>query len=352
VYDARSWCIGGSKNGEPCTDALTNSDCPGGGNCFSNSHAIVNNLAAQPLFDIPAVGQGSYSVGTPDPITGLASLVCVQDFAAPLDFGPLIGTACPKTADFPLPGCPVAGQIDCDGGTPIGIRHESYHDIGACGIGDDPNETDPNNLTGPSACAALCDAHCAGLTHGNFSRRASGCEGYCNFGFRRGLTCLNDSECLLPNGNFPNDPRPVDLANSGECVGGEPVAHRNRCQCECEEVGGARSRPGDFYCWHHYATTIESASPCDELDPTFFSLLCVPMGTRFQLATTLDADDVLGESFSAGETGHPVSCRQMAQNNLGTLTQTGTTSTQDGAAGDQIVTNGLVCQGPGYDLGP
>ena len=352
VYDKRAWCGGGDRDGEPCTDVLGNSDCPGGGNCLSISQVFVSNIAAQPLFDIPTGGQFNATIGTPDPITGLASIECVLIRSDPLELGPLIGTACVKPADSPIPGCPVAGQIDCDGGTPMELRHENYHDIADCGLGDDPNETDPNNLTGPSACAALCDAHCAGLTHGNFSRLTSGCEGYCREGFRDGLTCTNDVDCVRPNPNFPNDPRPFDLADSGDCVGGEPVAHRNRCQCECEEIGGVRSRPGDYYCWQHFATTVESNSPCDELDTTSFSLSCNDRGSMRLLGTIFDVNAVEGASFSAGMEGEAPNCRQMAQNNLGSLALAGLSMTQDGGLGDQISATKVVCRGPGYDLGP
>jgi hypothetical protein len=167
------------------------------------------------------------------------------------------------------------------------------------------------------------------------------------------LACTVDPECLLPNPNFPNDPRPFDLANSGECVGPEPVnPHRNLCQCECEEVGGARSRPGDFYCWQHLATTVEANPPCDELDPTLYQLSCSDRGSMLLRAAVFDADAIPGTSFSVDKTGNPPSCRQIAQNNLGSLGMAGQSMNQDGGAGDQVATTRVRCQGPGYDLGP
>jgi hypothetical protein len=251
----------------------------------------------------------------------------------------------------PIPGCGVDGVIDCDGGDRIDASYELYHNIGDCGLGDDPNETDPNSLAGPSECTDLCQTHCAGLP-GNFRVSFSACEGYCRFGVREGRVCSNDIDCTVPNTD-PNDLRPVDILNSGECAGGEPVAHRSRCQCECKELGGARSRPGEWTCEEGLLVILETNLPCDGLDPTQIVKTCIPRTTATVAVTIIDADAILGATIEAAPgTGWPASCRQLSQDNLGTIHMVGWQGTVDGALGDQLSPLNIICQGPGYNLGP
>jgi hypothetical protein len=65
--------------------------------------------------------------------------------------------------------------------------------------------------------------------------------------------------------------------------------------------------------------------------------------------------DISGvEAYSIDTLGHPPSCRQIAQNNLGSslMVLAGQSLAFDSGLGDQLTNNRLVCQGPGYDLGP
>jgi hypothetical protein len=135
-------------------------------------------------------------------------------------------------------------------------------------------------------------------------------------------------------------------------VGGEPVAHGNRCQCECEAVGGARARPGDFWCHESLGTTVEASPPCDELDPTLFTIACNDRGSMIQGSTIFDANAVLGLEIEAGYTGQPANCHQLAQDNVGTVRTASNTVTLDGGLGDQSSPGIISCRGPNYNLGP
>jgi hypothetical protein len=351
LFDARAWCVGGDRDGDPCTDALANSDCPGGGNCLSNARVenVIWSTSPNPVFDTLSKGEMDYVIGTPDPVTGRAPVSCSSPFLAPDNFGALIGWVC-QTA-FPTPDCGDFGVIDCDGGEPVDAMYEAFHDIGDCGLGDDPNETDPNNLAGPSQCRALCEARCASLS-ANHTVFASKCEGYCRFGLLDGTQCSNDVECWVPNTD-PNDPATWDVLNSGECVGGEPVAHAKRCNCECREIGGEPSRPGAFACEEGLVTTNEIAPPCDWLDVTTISIGCAPRGTSTFTSKVTDPDLLVGQTFEPNpKIGWPASCRQLAQDNLGTQRMAGTFLFIDSGLGDLVSPLSIMCQGPGYDLTP
>jgi hypothetical protein len=284
-------------------------------------------------------------VGTPDPITGLAPIECFLNWAKPMDFGPLIGVACNSPSPGTCSGVLPAGQIDCDGGEPLDKTLQVFHDVGSCGLGDDPNETDPNNLSGPSDCAALCQDRCASLG-GSFTVHQSGCEGYCRGGDQDGSQCTNDIEC------FANDPNAI-LTNSGECVGGEPVAHGNHCNCDCIELGGVPSRPGSFECQVELQSAIESNEPCDGTDVTLLAPTCSPFTTERIVATIFDADAMAGATVTAPALrGWPASCQQMAADNLGTVAFVADSHALDSALGDSSQPIRDECVGPGYDLSP
>jgi hypothetical protein len=349
-FDPRSWCIGGSSDGEPCTDGLANSDCPGNGNCQSNS-SLFSTIAASspnPLFDTPTTARMEYTIGTPDPVTGRTSVSCSSPRIDATDFGPIIGIVCQRA--FPTPWCGLDGVIDCDGGETVDARYEINHDVDDCGLSDDPNETDPNNLAGPAECAASCQTHCAGLP-GSFRVFNSSCEGYCKLGDKDGLICLNDLDCTVPNTD-PNFPGALDVLASGECAGGEPVAHANRCQCECKEIDGGPSRPGAFSCEEGVITILESSAPCDDLGISLITKTCAARGTATFSARFTKADNNQGVILApTPRTGSPASCRQLAQNNLGTNHMAGVHNQLDGGLGDQSTMWEARCQGPGFDLG-
>jgi hypothetical protein len=221
-------------------------------------------------------------------------------------------------------------------------RAELRHDIGDCGLGDDPNETDPNQLVGPPECAALCEAHCGGLD-GSFTVHRSGCEGYCRAGVKDGVICSNDIDC------FAADPN--QFLDSGECVGGEPVAHRNRCQCECIETGGSPARPGSFECDLGYVTAVEIKAPCDGQDVTLFSDTCDPFTLETMDLTMFDMDLLPGETVTIpNRRGNPASCQQLAADNTGTLKIVGIVFGTDGGLGDNAQELTYLCRGPDYSI--
>jgi hypothetical protein len=344
TYDGRSWCIGGDRDGEPCTDALLNSDCPGGGNCLALSSAFVYlNDSGNFGLSLPSAGaRVRHHVGIPDPNTGLASFDCELLEAPPLDFGPLIGVAC--LAHNPIPGCGDTDMIDCDGGTVLDRDIFTDHNIGDCGLTDDPNETDPNNLLGPSECDALCGPYCDGLP-GDYILFKSGCEGYCRYGDKDGVPCLNDLDCVVQNPNSPPDPEPLLVEQSGECVGGEPVAHAHRCQCECQSLVGKRSNPGDFICDEQFITVVESNLPCDRTDPTLVTLSCNPRTSAALITTIMDANAVEGAIITHPPVeGWAGSCAQMAAGDLSAQRKVGTTASFDGGLGDQVSTTDIQCE--------
>jgi hypothetical protein len=349
TYDSREYCVGGPNDGEPCTADITNADCgpPGDrGNCLGNSMTDLRTRlsASEPVFDITMGGRLDFIIGTPDPVTGLADMECYLDHSWPIDFGPMIGVACLE--NVPIANCQEQlNTIDCDGGEPLNLVKENFHNIGDCGLGDDPNETDPNNNVGPAECQAMCEDHCAG--RGANLWRAN-CEGYCNGGDLDGVRCTLDIDCQIPN---PTPPPTYLHGQSGECPGADPVAHDKICQCECISIGadGMPSRPGGYVCCTGVISVVEPEAPCDGINPSMINFMAGPRTTESIIATIYDADNFPGETiFTPPLRGLPSSCRQLSEDNLGSHLHVGNQSSQDGGLGDQSQVMRETCEGPGF----
>jgi hypothetical protein len=343
-YDSRAWCIGGDNDGDPCTDPLQNSDCPGGGNCLSLARTFLYSSKFPdgiPVLDIGNLGKTVLIAGAPDPVTGVADLICSQPVVTAVNMGTVIGVACIQ--DYPVPGCGF-GQIDCDGGSPMDVLRHNFHGIGNCGLLDDPNETDPNNLTGPEECQAMCESYCAGVS-GNFSyfnSGVTGCEGYCNGGDLDGSWCDVDIGCLVLN---PSPPPTYISERSGTCVGGNPVVHTNQCICECIEIGGAPSAPGTYWCTSGLVTTVEPDEPCDGINPSQVTLSCGVRGSGTTTNVTLNAEAVEGKTLTMPtEAGVPITCEEMAQGDLGALNFVGSNVGFDGGLGDMFQAINIECK--------
>jgi hypothetical protein len=251
-------------------------------------------------------------------VTGLTECFSEIAFIEPFDLG-TIGFVCFDTQSAPQ--CP-ATFIDCDGGTPADLTLHSNHYVGDCGLSDDPNETDPNNLVGPAECRDLCDIYCAGLP-GNYQTHVGECEGYCTYGSNKDLPCTFDSDC--PDGG---------------CAGGNPVVHRTSCQCQCIEVDQADpntpSPPGTLVTQTMIQLIIYQEEPCG-------------IGTINQIGTprcgwntTETANSIIlnanrfGGSFSAGLLlGSPTDCNEMAYGRRTTIQLVGHRNYIDTNRGDQ-----------------
>jgi hypothetical protein len=334
----------------PCTDGLTNSDCAPG-NCLSPSTGKVITVTTQPdpILDTTQVAHLEWRAGTPDPVTGLASLECGLIWSQPIDLGPIIGVACLE--EFPFAGCgddPTRELMDCDGGEGLDWTAENFHLIGDCGLGDDPNETDPNQNTGPSECRTLCEAKCATLGPGWDVFRAD-CEGYCRLGLTDGLVCANNLDCVPNLDGNPSTQTPEEWQQAGECVGGEPVAHSNNCNCFCDHVGGPPSLPGAWACEIPLRTVSETNAPCDGFDIFQVSRSCNPRTTMTLRATTHDPKAVQGTTLAmAPAKGNPAGCRQFQQGNLEQTVLMGVSLGMDGGLGDTLVHTEVHCRGPNY----
>jgi hypothetical protein len=348
--DSRAFCVGGPFDGEPCTDALQNQDCgpPGDrGNCLMVSNSLAQILGATPLFDLPTEMAMGLTGGTPDPNTGIASVQFQTIYSVPIDLGPVIGIACIETV--PFPGCgedPKRNRVDCDGGEPLDYTTHAFHALDDCGLLDDPNETDPNNLLGPSECRTDCEAHCAGLD-GDFVHYYSACEGYCQYGDLNGKRCANDVDCVPDlNGNHMLDPN--EWLRAGRCPGGEPVAHPNKCNCTCVEIGGRPSSPGGWVADEPLRTTMEPDPPCDFVEVMSSGLTCNPRGTRTVTATMFNNNAVEGVRFDAlALTGLTASCQQHAQGNMVSTRFEGyNTTAYDSGLGDMFISSEVVCVAP------
>jgi hypothetical protein len=224
------------------------------------------------------------------------------------------------------------------------VRRRNFHGLGDCGLSDDPNETDPNNLTGPEECDSMCEDYCAGL-EGDFTyfnSGISGCEGYCIGGALHGTYCDVDLDCIIVN---PSPPPTYIMEQSGTCIGGDPVVHWNRCICECIEIGGAPSTPGTWWCTQGLLTVVEPDPPCDGINPMTVSQACGVRGSGMTDNIMFNADDVEGKTLTMPTlTGEPVSCEQIARNDLGALGFVGSNTGWDSGLGDMFQAITVDCQ--------
>ncbi|MFQ5513412.1 MAG: hypothetical protein ACE5FG_03160, partial [Myxococcota bacterium] len=324
--NADAFCVGGSNDGQPCTDPFLNSDCPSG-NCLAISHTVVNILTplltTTALFDLPLTEMMAIDCDVPNPVSGIADCDCSLIEADPIDLGSFIGVACITG----MPGCET-GHIDCNGGSGRDTEVQLFHSVGFCGQTDDPNGSGP--LVGPSECEDLCETHCASLP--GFRVHRSGCEGYCRGGDLDGTICRNDIDCCTG----------FDCAtgNNGECVGSEPVLHEKHCQCECIAVGGAPSRTGALECQVGLSTVVEDSSGDPSIqcrgiaNVTLRTDNCVPMSTEFFRTTIFDANRKGAPIGPIEATGSPVSCDAYRAGQLTGLSLAGQQSSFDSALGD------------------
>ncbi len=317
--DERAFCVGGPRDGLPCEDPLVNSDCgPLGnrGNCVPLSGTFLNGRGGF-IFDVPQLTRQEISCGVPDPLTGIAECECRLLTAKPIDLGPAIGTACIVQAV--VPGCG-GGSIDCRGSGSIDVDYRLFHNLGTCGLSDDPNQTEPGPaLQGPAECEAACQQRCVSLGPGWRVLR-SGCEGYCRSGVRDRGRCDIDRVCLP----------------GGECVGADPVAHQGTCQCDCiQEDHGVPSDPGGLRCQFGLFTQVESEPPCDGIDVTLQTLSCVPQSTMNMTTTIFDADNIEGAVIGPiAERGRSRTCADFSLGRLSGLRRVGNAPSYDGGLGD------------------
>jgi hypothetical protein len=344
TYDLDQFCSGGSNDGSSCEFA---SDCPGG-KCIRVSTADLYGRTCAPpysqgpvdcsnhgLYSRPQEGEVRFEFGVPNPVTGVGEVKCRGNWSAPVII-PGVGVACPYYGEYGSPYC-TGGKFDCDGGTPLDFIGETDHLVGApCGLFDDPNDPDPANHTGPAECEATCLAHCADKGMEIYN---SGCEGYCRGGALAGSYCSYDVDCLYKSGDV------TDWDNSGECVGADPVAHANYCNCMCTKWGGAPSRPGAISCHMPVQTTVEYDEPCDKMDVSLYTIQCVSRTTETNDNIILDSDGIPGAFVRAPTlVGLPKSCSDYASGNATGLLMRVGNWTLDGSIGDLNIPTTIQCQ--------
>ncbi|MFQ5513753.1 MAG: DUF4215 domain-containing protein, partial [Myxococcota bacterium] len=287
-----AFCDSGSREGLPCTDTITNTDClEPGTRCIAFSHAILNTQIKQPTVVIPLIGgfEIDCSGAPPDPVTGEASCTCnlLELAGVPI---PAIGNVCFDS----FRGCP-AGTIDCDGGTPLDMQNVVQHSMSFCGLLDDPNDIKTMPGTGNAECDGSCNDYCASLGP-NFVQLESECEGYCISGPRIDQGCRVDVDCP-----------------EGACAGGDPVEHKNQCNCSCLEVAGGPSRPGGLACQAGVQITVENFEPCrslDGLDDITINLpgKCVPLTSENSVGTIFNANNRAFTLAGGERLGDPPRC--------------------------------------------
>ncbi len=231
---------------------------------------------------------------------------------------PAIGDVCVN----PAAGCE-PGKIDCNGGSPIDVNLNADHNIGNCN----------NN----AECATACDAHCAGLGAG-FARQSFGCEGFCQGGTNDEAECGLDSECP-----------------GGQCVGGEPVAHANVCNCVCagSDVGDP-SVAGGLTCNLGLQINVElpSNGHCGDVATIQLPPVCGGISSETSVGSVLNANNAAGATIpSAAQGGAPsivegaaVSCDNFKAHNITGLKLQGQLGFFDSTLGDIRSGNTFVCQ--------
>jgi hypothetical protein len=338
-----AFCDGGDRDGEFCTDTANHKDCPGPINpkarCIADSFAALNTQLAQPQLTLAFTGGLDVNCDlttAPDPVTGTVPCRCEIVDLETQDIRP-IGWACFETKG----GCPT-GFMDCDGGTPMDLQQIGEHAIGTCGFGlndpnrfpaDDPDLLDTEPGVGNSECKWLCENYCTDLNDENpgmgFYVLDSGCEGYCQSGDRLDKGCDFDSDCP-----------------EGSCAGGEPVAHRNFCFCNCVQLTGDPGRPGSINCTVGVQINIEEDSPCkfdDGIDDIsiFLPTTCAPLTTEYSTGQIRNANTNGVDLIGPLQFGNPGSCQDLATSVVAGIELLGHYIFWDSAIGDlqcQVVT--------------
>jgi len=350
-HNIEAFCVGGSNNGDPCPFSGNDvADCGAPGaptvRCVPTSHARLDSATGLPsviggiLFEL--IGGDTYSAGPIDPNDGTGTFTCGLTDPIGLEI-PTIGTACLQEVG----GC-ADGLIDCDGGTALDLDMVHHHDIGPIALGLEPGfltadcrGTDPAcfiagdpSCTAHATCADMCDLYCPTLGAG-YEVFTSGCEGFCRGGDHDNELCLNDVNC-----------EGAGVENSGECLGGNPVAHQGECTCDCIKVGSGDPSPaGSFWCQVGIRTVLESASPCDQLDIIqIIGQQCVPRTTETITNTVLFADDDESLTINQSDSGSRISCGDLFGGNLSGLAAAGNQTSYDGDLGDSATRTIQVCQ--------
>lgn len=326
-------------NAVPCSDTELHSDCPPGANpadpnnsarCIATSGAAMNTALGTPLITFPLDGAFTLDCGLLDPNTSEAVCSCEMEGLLPANL-PGIGLACLNFV--PTEDC-TPGRIDCDGGSGRDVRTITDHDVGPEVVVLDPNQfilpfcgyIDSDD--GNPECDRMCDTYCASLEPaGSFRTILAACEGYCQGGPREDLTCDGDADCPFSS-----------------CAGGEGVAHRNTCGCDCLQVGGDPSRPGALNCEVGVQISVENAPPCNEGTITIYLLpKCIPVSSELGMGIILDANLDYGHSVGGRDLfGAPGKCSDVANGVLTGLTLVGSGHAMDSNIGDLQVDVELV----------
>jgi hypothetical protein len=369
-FDERAFCMGGSEDGQPCTDPTYHTDCPGAkcigvGRAFlatHNPHSPDSNDPAyadvNPTLRFGLNGGLDLSCGSIDPNTGKAPCTCA--LAVPISLPiPPITQACltPMDPNFCHPG-----EIDCDGGSGQNVYMLSDHDIAedVLGQGDPPfgpfgyycgstNWPDDPNSDANETCAAMCDYYCTNLP-GNYTRFLSGCEGYCRGGVNEGEVC----QFSLASQGSPHCQGPT-ADESGFCVGSSrhraEDKHPNTCNCNCLEVGGPPSPPGALYCQIAIRTVeILPEENCLEAAPDVLQgQQCLPYTTEYISSTILDPDRFYGHMpIIQTDIGNRKSCEDIKANNLSGFVKVSNVPGFDGQLGDSPVEVRAACVGADF----
>jgi hypothetical protein len=289
---------------------------------------VLNTELSSPLLTLPLSGHVEIACGTVDPNTGKAPCSCeIIELDGVFVSG--IGAVC---LGSDAEACAL-GEMDCDGGNALDTEMIHDHNVGAAAKELDPNQfplefcgfVDPNN--GNGECEAMCNVYCADLP-GSFAYFNSGCEGFCVEGPRDGLPCTFDLDCP-----------------DGSCPGSDPVAHRNKCNCNCVEIGGIPSRPGTLQCNVRAGLVIEQELPCDGNDVSITTVqLCVPFTTETTTGEVLQANLGTGTIGPLNSLGTPASCTALAAGVTTEIEVVATMSFIDTKVGDLMVQFRLGCQ--------
>jgi hypothetical protein len=320
------------------------SDCPPGpldpnqpARCRAVSDAALNTAFASPVITFPLDGEFTLDCGPTDPNTGRSVCSCEIQDVLPQNI-PGVGFICFNFV--PKEDC-TAGTLDCDGGSGQDIAVITKHNVGPDVFSVDPNQfndplcddSDPNG--GNAECDRMCDTYCAiPEPTGTFTPILAACEGFCQSGSREDLPCQFDVDCPF-----------------GSCGGGDSVAHRYACGCDCLRVGGGPAPAGALNCEVGVQVNIEPAPPCGE-GIIVISLLpkCVPMSTETTMGIILNANNSPGTSIG-GRTlaGVPGNCNDIANGDVTGLTLTGPAHFLDSNIGDLQVEVTLVMRTPVQD---
>ena len=129
-------------------------------------------------------------------------------------------------------------------------------------------------------------------------------------------------------------------------MGGQPVAHANRCNCSClNRNSGPKSRPGTIQCEGGIAVSIERELPCDRFDVVTELVACVPTTTERISSVITTANAITGAKVGGlTDIGTPVTCEDLAAGNVTGQRRVGNSSSVDQSLGDQNVPTFLECR--------